>query len=296
MLTEGARSEEPKADVHDAPSLSALTTARHPTPPSETSLLARAGIALPGGAATGIFLHEALERVDLHYIASLDHVEEVLTRDPGGTELRALLRSCAAHNGVAADHVDVAAGVVFHALRSPLPLRHGVALPLVQATRVVREMSFQFPIPEAHHPSLSRPRVLDGDFRPDSTPFRVERGVVRGVVDVVFEHDSTIYFLDWKSDRIEGDAATLGAHVAAHYDLQIKLYTLGVLRLLEVWDELAYERVFGGHLYAFLRPLALGQPGVVCARPTFAEVQRWERELLGMPFGSPSDGLVGGAR
>ncbi|MBK6807451.1 MAG: hypothetical protein IPG81_00865 [Sandaracinaceae bacterium] len=86
------------------------------------------------------------------------------------------------------------------------------------------------------------------------------------------------------------------AHVATHYDLQIKLYTLGVLRLLDVWDEAAYERVFGGHLYAFLRPMALGQPGVVFERPTFADVQRWERELLGMSFGGTPDSLAGGAR
>ena len=217
-----------------------------------------------------------------------------MTPEPRGAELRALLGGCAARNGVSAGHVDAAAQVLFHAVRTPLPTRDGGALPLVSATRVVREMSFQFPIPEVHHPSLvspSRRQTPEG-----AAPFRVERGIVRGVVDVVFEHDSAIYFLDWKSDRVEGDPTQLRAHVATHYDLQIKLYTLGVLRLLDVWDEAAYERVFGGHLYAFLRPMALGQPGVVFERPTFADVQRWERELLGMSFGGTPDSLAGGAR
>lgn len=294
-LTEGAPKEEPKADVHDAPSLAALPAPRAAAPGLTVSPAVRASIALPGGAATGIFLHEALERVDLHFIASLDGPDEVLTRDPGGSDLRALLQGCAARTGVAAEHVEVAATVLFHALRSPLPTRRGAVLPLVDATRVVREMSFQFPIPEARHPSLSD-ALSGGAGREGTAPFRIERGVVRGVVDVVFEHDGAIYFLDWKSDRIEGDLVALRAHVTAHYDLQIKLYTLGVLRLLDVWDEAAYERSFGGHLYAFLRPMAQGQPGVVFERPTFADVQRWERELLGTSFVTAPDALAGGAR
>ncbi len=293
-LTEGAPNEEPKADVHDAPSLSVPIAPREAAQAGEGGELLRAAAPLPGGAATGIFLHEALERVDLHYLAGVSDPAEVLTPEPRGAELRALLGGCAARNGVSAGHVDAAAQVLFHAVRTPLPTRDGGALPLVSATRVVREMSFQFPIPEVHHPSLvspSRRQTPEG-----AAPFRVERGIVRGVVDVVFEHDSAIYFLDWKSDRVEGDPTQLRAHVATHYDLQIKLYTLGVLRLLDVWDEAAYERVFGGHLYAFLRPMALGQPGVVFERPTFADVQRWERELLGMSFGGTLDSLAGGAR
>jgi exodeoxyribonuclease V beta subunit len=293
-LTEGAPNEEPKADVHDAPSLTGPAATREVAQAGEGSKLQRAGVPLPGGAATGLFLHEALERVDLHYLAAVSDPAEVLTLAPRGPELRALLGGCAARNGVSAEHVEAAAQVLFHAVRTPLPTREGGALPLVSATRVVREMTFQFPIPEAHHPSLLTPSARQAPE--GAAPFRVERGIVRGVVDAVFEHDSAIYFLDWKSDRVEGDLALLRRHVTTHYDLQIKLYTLGVLRLLEVWDEAAYERVFGGHLYAFLRPMALGQPGVVFERPTFADVQRWERELLGMTFGGTLESTAGGAR
>jgi len=294
-LTEGAPNEEPKADVHDAPSLlSPRAALREGAQSAPTDAPLRAPVTLPGGAGTGIFLHEALERADLHYLAAVDDPATVLTTAPGGLELRALLGACAARNAVGAEHLDAAAQLLFHAVRTPLPTRGGGALPLVDATRVVREMSFQFPIPEAWHPSLAgRAR---GAAPEGTAPFRVERGVVRGVVDVVFEHESAIYFLDWKSDRVDGDPSVLRAHVATHYDLQIKLYTLGVLRLLEVWDEAAYERLFGGHLYAFLRPMALGQAGVVFERPTFADVQRWERELLGMTFGGSLDEPGGGAR
>ena len=70
---------------------------------------------------------------------------------------------------------------------------------------------------------------------------------------------------------------------------------MGVLRLLGAWDQAAYERSFGGHLYAFLRPMAQQQPGVVFARPSFADVQRWERELLDTSFVGAPEALVGGA-
>ena len=107
-------------------------------------------------------------------------------------------------------------------------------------------------------------------------------------MDVVFEHEGAVYFLDWKSDRVAGGLELLAEHVRAHYALQIKLYTLGVLRLLDVWDADAYEQRFGGHLYAFLRPLARGEAGVVFERPSFDDVTRWERELRETSFARAS--------
>ena len=226
--------------------------------------------------------------VDLRYVARVGAPEEMLHAAPGGAELRALLDNCATRNGVDVTHVPTAAELLYHALRRPLPTRRA-SVPLVDATRVVREMSFQFPIPEAQHPSLTQGGELPaglGDASPP--PFRVQRGVVRGVVDVVFEHEGAVYFLDWKSDRVAGGLELLAEHVRAHYALQIKLYTLGVLRLLDVWDADAYEQRFGGHLYAFLRPLARGEAGVVFERPSFDDVTRWERELRETSFARAS--------
>lgn len=285
--SESSPNEELKADIHDA---SGLVSGSASAAGSLSTGVKRALRDLPGGASTGLFLHEALERVDLRYIAGLGDASEALVAEPGGGELRVLLESCAARNGVDAAHVPAAAELIFRALRSPLPTRGGDGLPLVDATRLVREMSFQFPIPEASHPSLTRSLAAGVGGQPNTeplgaAPFRVERGVVRGVVDVVFEHAGAVYFLDWKSDRVDGGEAALRAHVRTHYELQIKLYTLGVLRLLDVWDEDAYAQRFGGHLYAFLRPLGLGEEGVVFERPSFEDVQRWERELLSMSFG-----------
>lgn len=191
--------------------------------------------------------------------------------------------------------------------------------------RVAREMSFFFPIPERSHPRLeavlaSRAPTQDAEYgREDAAtynrtstpegvatasteregrPFAIGRGVVRGVIDLVFEHakgdgPARTYFLDWKSDRVPGGEGwgALEQKVRTSYALQARLYTLGVLRLLGIRDEAAYEARFGGLLYCFLR--AMGRSGdsggVVFERPSFEEVVAWERELRehDAPWGYP---------
>ena len=42
--------------------------------------------------------------------------------------------------------------------------------------------------------------------------------------------------------------------------------------------------------------MALGQPGVVFERPSFADVQRWESELRSTSFVGAPEGAAGGVR
>jgi exodeoxyribonuclease V beta subunit len=134
------------------------------------------------------------------------------------------------------------------------------------------------------------------DVHGATRPFRIERGVLRGVIDLVLappapDGVARTFFLDWKSDRLPSFAAPmLRAHVDQHYALQARIYTLGVLRLLGVRDEAQYEATFGGLLYAFLRGMDPSRgvgAGVVFARPRWDEVVSWERELResDTPFG-----------
>ena len=105
-------------------------------------------------------------------------------------------------------------------------------------------------------------------------PLTIQRGVIRGVVDLVFTHEGRTYFLDWKSDRVP--VGELRSHVDASYGLQAKLYTLGLARVLRLHDQAAYDARFGGLLYVFLRH---GDQGVVFDRPSWDEVTRWDEEL-----------------
>jgi exodeoxyribonuclease V beta subunit len=111
-----------------------------------------------------------------------------------------------------------------------------------------------------------------------------ERGFIKGFVDFVFEHDRRIYFADWKSDVLPDYAPeALDPHVAEHYELQARLYSLGIVRWLGLRDEAAYEARFGGLLYIFLRGLGPGRrpkDGVYFRRPMWSEIVAWEAELL----------------
>jgi exodeoxyribonuclease V beta subunit len=107
---------------------------------------------------------------------------------------------------------------------------------------------------------------------------------VRAVVDLVFDHAGKAYFLDWKSDLLASfEPAAIADHVRDHYAVQLKLYTLGVLRALRISDEAGYQARFGGLLYCFLRGMLAGASGGThFARPTFAQVASWQEELAAL--------------
>ncbi|MCB9599682.1 MAG: UvrD-helicase domain-containing protein, partial [Sandaracinus sp.] len=221
---------------------------------------------LPGGAAMGVFLHAALETL---YLPGVDVAATL--EDPA--RVTSIVEAAARRSLVDEALAPASAELITRALRVPLALP-GLALPGGLATlsgQRVPEMSFAFPIPETAHPALvaaasevaedvaAERDLVDssegiGGHVDDARPFRIRRGVLRGVIDLVLTHEGRTFFLDWKSDRLPDFAAVpLQAHVDQHYALQARLYTLGILRLLGVRDEAAYERSFGGLLYAFLR-------------------------------------------
>ncbi|MCZ7679361.1 MAG: PD-(D/E)XK nuclease family protein [Sandaracinaceae bacterium] len=134
---------------------------------------------------------------------------------------------------------------------------------------------FLHPIPERAHPTLADPPP-----GPDRPPLAIERGYIRGVIDLVIEHAGRYHVLDYKSDRLPSyEAAAVRAHVERNYLVQARLYALGTLRALSIHDRAAYEARFGGLLYAFLRGMASPSEGVYTLRPSWDEVLAWERAL-----------------
>lgn len=218
--------------------------------------------ALPGGAAMGIFLHEILEHLDFGALRSAEPDEWIAAmREPAAA--RAL------RHGLDPAVSEPALQLVHRAMSAPIdapPLHLPAGLAALE--RTVAEMHFHFPAPEADHPSLER------EVARLAAPLSLSRGIIRGVVDLVFEHEGRTYFLDWKSDRVP--QSELRAHVDRSYALQAKLYTLGLARVLRLHDEATYEQRFGGLLYVFLRH---GAQGFVFDRPSWAEVLRWDTEL-----------------
>lgn len=248
VVDDGGPGEEFAADVQDA--------------------VADAPQDLPGGAGMGVFLHGVLEDIDFATLRGSDDAEAWASRP----EVQRVFEQRARGSGVDEAHWRAAAELIFQALK--VPQRFGEAsLPdgLAQIDAKVPEMSFHYPVPEPEHPPLGEPG-----------PRPARRGIIRGVVDLVFEHEGRTYFLDWKSDRLPaGDPRTIAAHVAANYALQAKLYTLGIVRLLELRSQDDLDARFGGLLYCFLRAMNAPGRGVHFERPTWSDVVAWEQELRG---------------
>ncbi len=223
---------------------------------------------LPGGAAVGVMIHEILEHLPIERVRGA-HPER-LASEP---ELLELARDAAHRNGLSASLAPAALAMALRALRTPiegpgLSLPEGLATP---ARRLV-EVAFVHPIPERDAAAA------------------LERGYVRGVVDLLFEHEGRLWVLDWKSDRLERyDAPAMRTHVESSYEVQVRLYTLACARMFGLRDRDAYDARFGGLLYVFARGLDDAGRGALFLRPSFDERTRWERDLASSeaPWGYP---------
>jgi exodeoxyribonuclease V beta subunit len=230
---------------------------------------------LPGGPDTGVFLHSLLEVMPM---AKLRDLAGPLEADP---ELLALGERERRRAGRPPAHLVPALRLVERAYRTPVRLGERRLPGLAFATRHLREMEFLFPIPEAHHALLGRP---------GGAGFAIERGLVKGFIDLLFEAGGRVYVCDWKSDVLPRyDGALVTQHCENNYDLQARLYTLATVRWLGLRDEAAYQKRMGGILYCFVRGLdpADDRRGVYFRRPAWAEILAWEADLLAHDFGGP---------
>jgi len=239
---------------------------------------AGADSSLPGGAETGIFLHDLLAEVALDELARAPDLAAWLARSQVADQLDRLRR----RHGRSASEVAAAARLVHTAYTSPVRLPAGTLPSLAAAESALREMEFHFPIPENGHPLWSRPAAPRKD-----RPWRIERGVVRGFIDLLLEHAGRVYVCDWKSDLLPSYAeADLARHCQQHYDVQARLYALAALRLCDIADAQAYEQRFGAVLFCFLRGRQADDErrGIFGLAPTWQDILSWETDMLDSSF------------
>ena len=241
---------------------------------------------LPGGAETGIFLHDILATVALADLASTPNFADWYAKP----SVARLLEKMGRRHARPAAHVPLAARLVHRAYTAPVRLGGSVIAGLASAPVALREVEFLFPIPESSHPLLSRPQ---------SGTWTVERGVVKGFVDLLFEHDGRVFVCDWKSDALPRfDEDTLARHCQQNYDVQARIYTIAALRLCGIRTPADYGRRFGGVVFCFLRGLdgrheadnsdadksADDSAGIHFLQPTWDDILSWETDMLGQQF------------
>jgi exodeoxyribonuclease V beta subunit len=238
---------------------------------------ADSGEALPGGAETGIFLHDILATVLLADLANAPTFAEWFAK-PAVVSL--LERMCRRH-ARPVDHLPLAARLVHQAYTTPARLGDTAIAGLASAQTALREVEFLFPIPERAHPLLSQVQT-------SAPSWQIERGVVKGFVDLLFEHDGRVFVCDWKSDDLARfDPETLARHCGENYDVQARIYTIATLRLCGITTVDDYARRFGGVVFCFLRGLRDqkdGRTGIHFFKPTWQDVLTWEKDMLGQQF------------
>lgn len=153
------------------------------------------------------------------------------------------------------------------------------------------ELEFYFPLARIEAATLNR--LLEATaVAADAAALRFDaaEGVLKGYIDLVFEHAGRFYLADYKSNWLGPTAAdyapaALHAAMAEHrYDLQYLVYTVALHRYLRLRvADYDYERHFGGVYYLFLRGVAPGQggAGIYFDRPDAALVRALEAALCG---------------
>lgn len=121
--------------------------------------------------------------------------------------------------------------------------------------------------------ALVQQHCLAGDSRPRLRAGQLN-GMLKGFIDLVFEHQGRFYVLDWKSNWLGPDdsaytpAAMRGAILHHRYDLQYLLYLLALHRLLGTrLPDYDYDRHIGGAVYVFLRGAGAPSQGLFTDRP-----------------------------
>jgi exodeoxyribonuclease V beta subunit len=209
----------------------------------------------PRGAQAGIFLHSLFEELDFPAAQS----EKVSSLVGKGLE----------RYGYAREWEPCITSLVNNVIATPLSSPEGpFSLTDLKQGCWLAELEFFFPLKFVSAPILREClRQWSGTHVAMDIPalcqglkFRPAEGMVRGFMDMVFEHKGRFYLLDWKSNhlgyRIEdyGIEALKAAMMQHLYPLQYLLYTVALNRYLGLrvkgYD---YASHFGGAIYVFLR-------------------------------------------
>ncbi|OZI66429.1 exodeoxyribonuclease V subunit beta [Bordetella genomosp. 11] len=264
-------------DAGDAPAQPAPSASRTSGPGGGAGPLH----AFPSGAQAGTFFHELLEWAAAQGFGTIAGKPDIV-RD-------AVARRCQVRNWSA--WTEPLTAWLLDAVERPmmlpgLPDGQVVGVALAELADYISEMEFWLGadnVDVAELDRIVRAYTLDGAPRPVLEPTRIN-GMLKGFIDLVFEHQGRYYVLDYKSNRLgEDDAAYTrtamrGAIIGHRYELQYALYLFALHRLLRSrLPDYDYDRHVGGAAYVFLRGMRAPDGGVFAERPPAAMMHALDR-------------------
>ncbi|OAN14037.1 exodeoxyribonuclease V subunit beta [Photobacterium jeanii] len=218
----------------------------------------------PRGARPGTFLHTVFEEIE--FTAPVDSPETVATL----TEL------------LVKENYELAwLPVLQQLIRQVMGCAlDGDALRLGEKTPSQRltEMEFLLPIELLSAPMLTKVIAKHDQVsaKAGELGFATVSGMLKGFIDLVFEHQGKYYVLDWKSNHLGDDPSVYHGQQLVEamrdhrYDLQYQIYALALQRFLRSRiPDYDYDTHFGGVYYLFLRGItAEGNSGIFHAKPS----------------------------
>ena len=246
-----------------------------------SQVIAPAGATMHGferGADAGSFLHDLMEW-------AANEGFDTITKDT--ERLRDLVaRRCNVRGW--SRWVDPITAWMQHLVSTPLALPpiEGQPVPPVTFAKLpsyMAEMEFwvaAHTVDTLELDALVTAMTLDGEPRPalDATQLN---GMLKGFMDLVFEHEGRYYVADYKSNWLGPDdasytAAKMRAQILhSRYELQYVLYLFALHRLLKArlpgYD---YDRHIGGAVYIFLRGTHAPGQGLHIERPPRELIER----------------------
>ncbi|MGR8941216.1 MAG: exodeoxyribonuclease V subunit beta, partial [Gammaproteobacteria bacterium] len=223
--------------------------------------------ALPRGAGSGVLIHDLLEHC-AHLGFSAIQANPAL-------RIELIQKRFSDRDWV--NHQNIIDSALSHWLSLPLLENTDICLARLETGAYRPELEFLIGADTVATQTLDRlvaQHIFPGQPRPALLPRQVN-GLLKGFIDLVFEHEQRYYVVDYKFNSLgNGDAAytqeaLTAAMLAKRYDLQYALYLLALHRLLKarIGEAYDYDTHIGGSLYLFLRGLQSQTGGRLFDKP-----------------------------
>ncbi|MEP3825515.1 MAG: exodeoxyribonuclease V subunit beta [Marinobacter sp.] len=229
----------------------------------------------PKGAGPGTFLHELLEWCTHHgFQWVVDNPEQLHEQ---------LTRRCSTRGW--SEWVEPLQNWILALITRPINLQRSgeEQVSLAQLSSLRPELEFWFESRNVNVQQLDRlvkAHTLNGADRPQAQA-NTFNGMIKGFIDLVFEHNGQYYVLDYKSntlgeeDSAYTDQAMGDAILNKRYDLQYVLYLLALHRLLkDRIPDYDYDQHIGGAVYLFLRGVNSASGGAFTDKPPKALIEQ----------------------
>ena len=222
----------------------------------------------PAGSHVGLLLHSLLE--------NLDFGTDIATQCPP------LFNRFLAQAGLSREHQQTLTDWLSNILQTPLN-EAGLSLSRIANRHRLNELGFDFALDNLDLNALNHFMQARAEQPLQALSGADFRGLITGVIDLVFQFEGRYYLADYKSNLLGGELANYTpakleqAMLDRRYDLQSMIYALALHRLLaQRLPDYDYQQHFGGSYYLFLRAMRPDQGwryGIHFERPEFAELE-----------------------